>query len=121
MKQSLPMPQNVNNSAVGAAAAVTAKTKFRKSFTLSLENNLLKTEKRKIKMEFKAIYTKLVTKHLKKYNSLRVKFNAQGKVVRIEVLENGKWIFATHITQEFATYSVKPLRLQKETIVTIRK
>jgi len=122
VKQPLPMPQNVNNSAVGAAAAaVTAKTKFRKSFTLSLENNLLKTEKRKIKMEFKAIYTKLVTKYLKKYNSLRVKFNAQGKVVRIEVLKNGKWIFATHITQEFATYSVKPLRLQKETIVTIRK
>ncbi len=121
IKQALPMPQNVNNTAVGAEAEVKAKTTFRKSFVISLNENLLKTEKRKIKMEFKALYSKLVTKYLKTYESLRVKFNAQGKVVSIEVLENGKWIFTTTITQEFSKYTTQPLHLNKETVVTIKK
>lgn len=78
VKQPLPMPQNVNNSAVGAAAEVSKKTKFKRSFTINIHEKLLKKNERKIKMEFKVLYSKLVTKYLKKHENLRITFNTKG-------------------------------------------
>lgn len=119
VKQPLPMPANVNNSAVGAEAEVTARTKYSKSFTVHMRKNVPKTEKRKITMEFRAMYSKLVTKYLEKYESLRVKFNAQGKVIRVEKMENGKWVLAASITREFSECSANLLDINQEMTLTI--
>ena len=47
IKQPLPMPQNVANSAVGAEAEVKEKTIFKKSFTILLDKNILKKKTKK--------------------------------------------------------------------------
>ncbi len=120
-KQPLPMPQNVNNSAVGAEAEVVGKTKFRKSFRVVLDERMSKADKRKITMEFKGIYFALVDEYLAKHESLRVKFNAKGEIIRIERMENGKWIPSEEMTQEFANFSTKTLNLDKQMVLTLTK
>ncbi len=121
IKQLLPMPKNVNNSAVGAAAKVSKKTKFKKSFTISIHESISKTDKRKIKMEFKVLYSKLVTKFLKKYKSLRIRFNGEGKIIRVEVLEKGKWVYAYPIIKELSNASAKTLRINKSMTLTLKR
>ena len=121
VKQPLPMPQNVNNSAVGAAAEINKITQFKASFTVVINENVLKKEKRKITMEFKAIYSKLVNKYLEKYECLRVKFNAKGEVIRIEKKENGKWILDETLRKEFEAFSIKTMCLNKELTLTLKK
>lgn len=119
VKQPLPLPRNVNNSAVGAAAAVSKKTKFKKSFIIRFNEKILKKDSRRIKMEFKAIYSKLTVKYLKKYKSLRIKFNAKGKVVRVEVLDNGGWVYVDTITKDFSNLLTKTMTITKGITLTL--
>ncbi len=121
VKQPLPMPKNVSNLAVGAEAKVFKKTKFKKSFTIHIKENIVKTDRRKIKMEFKALYSKLVTKYLKQYESLRVRFNAEGKVIRVEVLENGKWMYAYPIIKEFSKTTIKTVAINRGITLIINR
>ncbi|TMM56624.1 VWA domain-containing protein [Maribacter algarum] len=121
VKQPLPMPKNVNNSAVGAEAEVNERTKFKPSYTIVFDENIIKTEKRKVTMEFKLKYSKLVMKYLEKYEGLRVRFNAKGKLISIEKKENGKWISDETILKEFTTVSVKKMTLNKEMTLTLKK
>ncbi len=121
VKQPLPMPKNVSNAAIGAEAKVSGKIKFKKPFTVTINEIVTQTEKRKIKMAFKAIYAKLVSKYLNKYTNLRVKFNAEGKVIGIEIFENGLWVFNTEITKAFTQGSPKTLQINKEVTLTIKK
>ncbi len=113
--------QKVNNSAVGAAATVVGKTKFRKSFRVVLEEGIPKTEQRRITLEFKGLYSKLVNKYLATYESLRVRFNAKGEIIRIERMENGKWVSSEEMTRAFAKFSTKTLNLDKEMILTLTR
>mgnify|MGYP001791272395 CR=1 FL=1 len=121
VKQPLPLPKNVQNSAVGASAEVIKKTRFKKSFRIHIEENILKTDKRRIKMEFKAIYSTLVNKYLEKYESLRIRFNAEGKVIRVEVKEHGKWVYSYPIIREFSKASIKALNINKGITLTLKK
>lgn len=119
VKQPLPMPNNVNNSAVGAEAEVKESSKFKRTFTIDFENEIEKKDKRQVTMEFKVMYSELVTKYLEKYESLRIKFNAQGKVVVAEKLENGKWISEEKIRLDFAEITMKSV--QREMTLTLKK
>jgi Ca-activated chloride channel family protein len=119
VKQPLPMPNNVNNSAVGAEAEVKEKTKFKATYTLIFDVELDKKDKRQVTMEFKVMYSELAAKYLSKYESLRIKFNAQGKVVSVEKLENGKWVSEEKIRVDFTEITMKSI--QKEMTLTLRK
>jgi Ca-activated chloride channel family protein len=119
VKQPLPMPSNVNNSAVGAEAEIKEKTKYKPSYTLVFEEQIDKKEKRQLTMEFKVMYSELVSKYLEKFESLRVKFNAQGKVVTVEKMENGTWVIDENIRLEFANIALKSVH--KEMTLTLKK
>ncbi len=121
VKQSLPMPRNVNNSAVGAEAEVNERTKYKPSYSIVFNESIPKTTKRKITMEFKTIYTKLVNNYLEKYKSLRIKFNANGKIVCVEKMEDGKWVLDTRLINEFEAFSTRKMNLDKEVILTLKK
>jgi Ca-activated chloride channel family protein len=121
VKQPLPMPQNVANSAVGAAAEVNEKTVFKKTFQIAFDENILKTEKRQLTMEFKAIFSKLVKTYLDTHKNLRIKFNAKGQVVGVEKMENGQWVYDTSITKEFIDFSTKRIRITKKMVLTLTK
>lgn len=121
VKQPLPLPQNVNNSAVGAAAQVQERTKFKASYHVVFEEDILKVEKRKITMSFKAIYSKLIYKYLEKYDGIRVTFSAKGNVIGVEKRENGKWVLDETMLKEFETFSKKKIQLQKEMTLTLKK
>ncbi len=120
VNQPLPMPQHVNNAAVGASAAIKAKTKFKKSFSITIKEDVLKIKERKIKMEFKVLYSKLVKKYLQEYESLRIKFNASGNIIGVEVFKHGTWSQTSAIFKEFSGLSVKPLNLNKSITLTLK-
>jgi Ca-activated chloride channel family protein len=113
------MPSNINNSAVGAEAEIKEKTKYKPSYTLVFEEQIDKKEKRQLTMEFKVMYSELVSKYLEKFESLRVKFNAQGKVVTVEKMENGTWVIDENIRLEFANIALKSVH--KEMTLTLKK
>ncbi|MEP2058831.1 MAG: VIT and VWA domain-containing protein [Maribacter litoralis] len=119
VKQPLPMPKNVNNSAVGAEAEVKESSKFKRTFTINFDNEIEKNVKRQLTMEFKVMYTKLITEYLKKYESLRIKFNVDGKVIRVEKLENGIWTIDETIQLELEKISLKSVK--KEVTLTLKK
>ncbi len=121
VKQPLPMPQNVNNSAVGAEAEVKERTTYKPSYSIVFNEKMDKTTKRKITMEFKMIYTKLVDTYLEKYEGLRIKFNAKGQVMSIEKMENGKWVSDSGLIHEFEAFSTRKMRLDQEMILTLKK
>ncbi len=121
IKQPLPMPQNVNNSAVGAAAELSEKTKFTKSFAIHIAENLSKAEKRKITIGFKAVYSKQIHRYLHTYRALRITLDTQGRVTKIEKQENGKWVISENITKEFSKLQALKLRLLQPVTLTIKK
>ena len=119
VKQPLPMPDNVNNSAVGAEAEVKETSKFKRSFNIIFEDEIAKNVKRQLTMEFKVMYAKLVSEYLKKYESLRIKFNAEGKVIRVEKFENGSWTVDESMLLDFEKISLKSVN--KEITLTLKK
>jgi len=121
VKQPLLMPKNVNNSAVGAEASVSKKTKFIKSFKIDINDKLLKPTERKLKMKFKVLYSKLVSKYLKKYESLCIKFNVKGEVIEVKVLQNRKWIYASTILQEFTKSTKQKLHVNRSITLTLKR
>ncbi len=121
VKQPLPMPQNVNNSAVGAAAEVQEKTRYKVSYKVMYEEGLIKSDKRKVTMGFKAIYSKLILRLLKKYDGIRISFNAKGKIISVEKCENGKWTFDETMLKEFQAFSNKTIQIDKKMTLTLKK
>ncbi|MEP0304864.1 MAG: hypothetical protein ABJD98_17160, partial [Maribacter dokdonensis] len=119
VKQPLPMPDNVNNSAVGAEAEVKETSKFKRTFNIIFEDEIAKNVKRQLTMEFKVMYAKLVSEYLKKYESLRIKFNAQGKIIRVEKFENGSWTVDESMLLDFEKISLKSVK--KEITLTLKK
>jgi len=119
VKQPLAMPDNVNNSAVGAEAEVKETSKFKRTFNIIFKDEIAKNVKRQLTMEFKVMYAKLVSEYLKKYESLRIKFNAQGKVIRVEKFENGSWTVDESMLLDFEKISIKSVK--KEITLTLKK
>ena len=129
VKQPLPMPQNVNNSAVGAEAEVNAKTNFTRGFKVIFGEDVLKEaesrkviskpEKRRLTMEFKVIYSKLVEELLKKHQSIRIKFDARGQITSVEIMKSGQWIFDETLTKELTGFSEKRMGIAKETTIIL--
>ena len=56
---------------------------------------------------------------MKKYESLRVKFNAQGKVISVEKLENATWTVDKNMQSEFEKIELKSVK--KELTLTLKK
>ncbi|GGG47027.1 VIT and vWA domain-containing protein [Bizionia arctica] len=121
VKQPLPMPENVNNAAVGAEAEFFKKAAYKKSYTTTITEKLVSTDKRKIKMEFNAQYATLVTKHLQHYKSLRIKFNAEGQITSLETLENGQWVYAQDLLIEFHRIPTKAFSVNSAITLTLNR
>ncbi|MBL4662191.1 MAG: VWA domain-containing protein, partial [Flavobacteriaceae bacterium] len=132
IKQPLPMPKNVESSAVGATGDITEKFKFKKSFTIAVFNgaeltpssgmafdNLSKTEERQIKMWFKAEFKKLIETQLLLHTKLRVRFGLNGIVLSIESFENGQWVRQPKITKIFQNKAVKKLTSKRQFTVVV--
>ena len=119
VKQPLPMPNKVNNSAIGAEAEVKESSKFKHTFIMNFETDIEKNIKRRLTMEFKVMYIKLVTDYLKKYDSLRIKFNSKGKVISVEKLENTIWTVDKKMQWEFEKIELKSVK--KEMTLTLKK
>lgn len=115
VKQPLPMPKNVNNSAVGAEATIKGNSKFTKSYGLQIDAfELPKTEQRKIKLWFKANYGVLANKFMLEYGEFRLKFGSKGELLVVEVLENGNWVANTKILKAFQKVVTKKLPVTKQ-------
>jgi Ca-activated chloride channel family protein len=115
------MPQNVNNSAVGAEASVSAKAAYKKSFSIRFTDDLSKSEQRQITMAFKAVYTKLVQKTLEKNEKLRISFDKTGTLIGVEILEDGKWVLSKNLTKEFLEFVTTSLKLNHNRSFIIEK
>ena len=88
VKQPLPMPKNVNNSAVGAAASIKGKTvikRKKKAMPMILENAAAKAW-------FTLNYTQILEKYLAKYDGIRVYLDSNGAIYKVEILVNNTWI-----------------------------
>ncbi|WP_271855246.1 VIT and vWA domain-containing protein [Patiriisocius marinus] len=108
VKQPLPMPANVNNSAVGAAAEVKGKSIAKKTYTLIFNaGELPKAEARKLNMWFKANYGKLAEKYMSQFVELRVKFGENGAVLNVQTFDGTNWIHNAEILKEFQKLVVK--------------
>ena len=134
VKQPLPMPKNVENSAVGAAGDITEATVFKKSFrmevfdgitatsTSEIDTDLLpKTDERKIKMWFKAEFKKLVESQLLLHAKLRIRFGMDGAVLAVETFENGTWTRQVKLTKKFKAENSKKLMSERQFTVVITK
>lgn len=119
IKQPLPMPQNVNNSAVGAEAEVNIKTNFKRAFKVVFAEDMSKSNRRRITMEFKAIYSKVVNNYLYKHQSLRIKFNSKGQIINVKKKVNGEWVYDKILTKKFIAFTNKQLGITKELIVIL--
>ncbi|PTX62324.1 Ca-activated chloride channel family protein [Kordia periserrulae] len=92
VKQPLPMPKNVNNSAVGAAASVKGKTFIKRKKRVAIAKADTKNLNEKATVWFRENYTKIIKKYLKTYDGIRVEIAKDGTIVKVEILINGSWI-----------------------------
>ena len=114
VKQPLPMPQNVNNSAVGAEASVKGKTVIKKK---TAKNN-----NEKATTWFRENYTKFIEKYLKKYDGIRVEIGENGELLKVEILVNGTWITNEVVLEQLLLMTVKEaFTLGKKVTITIKK
>lgn len=121
VRQPLPMPQNVNNSAVGAEAEISSKSVYKKSFSIQFLDAMPTSEQRQLKMAFKTLYFKLVNTYLDTYEGIRIGFNKEGKIVKVELLKNGAWVLSERGTTEFSEFSKKKLSLTTEMTLVVKK
>ncbi|MCH2195827.1 VIT and VWA domain-containing protein [Kordia sp.] len=92
VKQPLPMPKNVNNSAVGAEASVKGKTFIKRKKRTKVAKAYTKSLNEKAITWFRENYAKIVEKYLKKYDGIRVQVAKNGTILKVEILINGSWI-----------------------------
>jgi Ca-activated chloride channel family protein len=92
VKQPLPMPKNVNNSAVGAEASVKGKTFVKRKKRTKIAKADTKNLHKKATIWFRENYTKIIEKYLKTYDGIRVQIAKDGTIEKVEILINGSWI-----------------------------
>ena len=111
VKQPLPMPENVNNSAVGAEASVKGKTRIGKHALA----------KSKAKIGLKSNYKILIEKLLETYDGLRIHVKKDGTILKVETLVYGEWIENKDVLKRFKSKAIlKPLQLSKDMVVVFR-
>ena len=111
VKQPLPMPMNVNNSAVGAEASIKGKSVI-KSSTL---------DKSKARRWLKLNYNDMIQSMLKQYKEIRVHLDSDGTIIKVEALVNGTWSVCAELKRLFLAKEVaKKPRLSKKVTVTLK-
>jgi Ca-activated chloride channel family protein len=120
VKQPVPMPQNVNNTAVGAAAEITGKSVMKKrnrekenKRTPEVAIDVNKAERLELNTWFDKYYSKLSKEYLRAFGRLRFKFGAHGKLITIEVFTGGVWKASSDILKVFLEVKTKRAPLHK--------
>ncbi|QHI35813.1 hypothetical protein IMCC3317_11610 [Kordia antarctica] len=121
VKQPLPMPKNVNNSAVGAEASVKGKTFIKKQKKTEIVKNDDEVLTEKATTWFKENYTKIIEKYLKKYDGIRVKVAKNGTISTVEILVNGVWITNEVLLERINLITIDHVfSIGKEVTITIK-
>ena len=101
VKQPLPLPKNVNLSAVGAAASIKGKSTYMRSYKISIASAINNNQKRAIKMWLKSHYSEIIKMYLKKYKQIKIHFDVNGKIVKIEKEKNNTWVIGSRLKNGF--------------------
>ena len=120
VKQPLPMPENVNDYAVGAEASVEESSLFTKTFKIEItvrDGTLVKMEERQLKMWFRTNYAELIKKLQSAHKELKVYLKANGSIQKVEKLEQGQWVEDTDLQRIFSEITSKPLSSKREVII----
>ncbi|WP_420573983.1 VIT and vWA domain-containing protein [Kordia sp.] len=122
VKQPLPMPKNVNNSAVGAEASVKGKTfikRKKRSKTIKADDTKLNE---KATNWFRENYAKIIKRYLKTYDGIRVEVSKNGTILKLEILVNGSWITNEVLLERINLIDVQDaFNLDKKVVITIKK
>ena len=120
VKQPLPLPKNVNETAVGAAAEIKGKSTFKKSFSIEISSTINNSHKRKIKMWIKSNYASIFNMYLKKYKQIKIHVDATGTIVKIEKEQNNKWIVVSQLKNSFQSLP-NNLITNKNLVITLKQ
>jgi Ca-activated chloride channel family protein len=121
IKQPLPMPKNVSNSAVGAEASVKGKTLAKKSYHISITSqNMTKSFERQLKMWFKFNYSDFIKTQLNIYDAIKIHFDKNGLVTKIDVKKDGKWTQNAALKQLLLTKPIKAQNITKSMSVIFK-
>ena len=77
--------------------------------------------KRSIQMEFRTLYTTLVSNYLKQYESIRLTFNTKGQITAVAILNNGQWTHAPKLVETFSKVKTAPIALCKAMTLTLKR
>jgi Ca-activated chloride channel family protein len=117
VRQPLPMPKNVNNSAVGAEASVKGKFIVKRKKSSKVAKNVHK----KATTWFRENYSKIVEKYLKKYDGIRVEIAKDGTILKVEILVNGSWILNEVLLERINLLDVNEVfNLGQKVTITIK-
>ncbi|MCK7589670.1 VIT and VWA domain-containing protein [Subsaxibacter sp. CAU 1640] len=120
VKQPLPMPANVENSAVGAAGDISNVSKYAKSFKIEIIDNFKsKTQERQFQLWFKANYSVLIKKALKSNSKLRIEFHENGSIKSVEVWKNENWQEDSQLTNDFKNVETKHSNVIIPTLIEV--
>ena len=110
VKQPLPMPKNVENTAVGASGDITGKSVYKKSFKVTIleDTKLSKTLRRNLKLWFKVQFKELVQQQLKTHSELRIRFGKNGVILGVDLFKSGRWVEATELSVLFQQKNKTP-------------
>ena len=121
IKQPLPMPQNVNNTAIGAAAEIKGKSVIKKNAIkkgkkkeATPKKDFSKTERLALNTWFEKEYGILSKKVLLQYQGIRFMFGNNGKLISVEILEKGLWVSNTQILKDFRKLKTSKAPLEKQ-------
>ena len=120
LKQPLPLPKNVNASAVGAAAKIKGKSIFKKSYSISITAIINNNQKRAIKMWIKSNYSAIINMYLKKYKQIKIEFDKCGNIVKIEKEINNIWTVISHQKNNFQNLP-KNIKSQNNIVITLKQ
>lgn len=119
VKQPLPLPQNVENSAVGAEASIRGYSKPKRTYKIYIDN-IEKASARAIKIWMKGSFSNRIKQYLNNCAQIKIHFDARGKIVKIEKEINGLWITDKKMSFPFRELPLH-LQVQKEFIITIHQ
>ena len=99
--QPLPMPQHVNNSAIGAEAEVKSTASSTQSFYIEIvgtEKVIEKSEERRLKIWFRSTFSDLIKPFLKPGVVFEINIDASGKLRLVEKGDDCCWQVDTALT-----------------------
>jgi Ca-activated chloride channel family protein len=120
VKQPLPLPKNVNETAVGAAASLKGRSSYKKSFSIIIESTISNSKKRAIKMWLKSKYSTIINMYLKKYKQIKIHIDASGRIVKIEKEKNNSWVVGSQLKNSFHSLP-NNLITNKNLVITLKQ